>query len=90
MTAEQHSLYQNFHADAKGHDLHKDSYDSETNHTIALLTRMRKILNHPNLVEGKHGYEASGKFLALKQLLDDLGFADGEKSITAKVPTIFI
>ena len=85
MTPEQHSLYRNFHADAKGHDLHKDTFDSETNHTIALLTRMRKILNHPNLVEGRHGFEASGKFLALKQLLDDLGFVDGEKSLTAKI-----
>jgi SNF2 family DNA or RNA helicase len=85
MTPEQHSLYRNFHADAKGHDLRKDTFDSETNHTIALLTRMRKILNHPNLVEGRHGFEASGKFLALKQLLDDLGFVDGEKSLTAKV-----
>lgn len=85
MTVEQQALYRSFHAEARGYDLHKDSFESESNQTIALLTRMRKLLNHPNLVEGKFGYEASGKFLALKQLLEDQGFADGEKSLTAKV-----
>lgn len=35
---------------------------------------MRKIVNHPNLVGKDFGYEASGKFLALKDLFDDMDF----------------
>lgn len=66
MTAEQRHLYRGFHHEAKSHDLHTDSFDSESNSTISLLTKMRKILNHPNLVEGRYSYEASGKFIALK------------------------
>lgn len=69
MTTVQQGMYREFNHDAKKHELHNDTFDQENNHAISLLTKMRKILNHPNLLEGDYGYEASGKFLALRQLL---------------------
>ncbi len=77
MTPVQQNMYKEFNHDAKKHELHHETFDHENSHAISLLTKMRKILNHPNLLEADHGYEASGKFLALRQLLEDLGFIDG-------------
>jgi hypothetical protein len=37
---------------------------------------MRKIVNHPNMIGHKGTYEDSGKFVALCQLLEDLGLND--------------
>ena len=46
---------------------------------------MRKILNHPNLVGENGNYEDSGKFIALNELFEQLGFREEESAIQNKV-----
>jgi TATA-binding protein-associated factor len=69
MTAIQMELYSEF--ENENHSLRKGK-DEEN--ILSSLSKMRKILNHPNLI-GKHcSYEASGKFIALNELFEQLGF----------------
>lgn len=37
---------------------------------------MRKILNHPNLIGKDGAYDTSGKFIALNELFEQLGFRE--------------
>ena len=46
---------------------------------------MRKILNHPNLIGKNGGYEDSGKFIALNDLFEQLGFREEESTVQNKV-----
>ena len=46
---------------------------------------MRKILNHPNLIGANGSYEDSGKFVALNELFEQLGFREEESVVQNKV-----
>lgn len=61
-----------------------EDYSKEESSALSVLNQMRKIVNHPNLVGKKLGYDASGKFLALKDLFDDMGF-ESPSSVTNKI-----
>ena len=51
---------------------------------------MRKVLTHPHLVGKQEDYQASGKFIALIELFEQLGFREEELIIQNKVIISFI
>lgn len=80
MSEQQINLYKEFEED----DHHITKGKNEDN-ILASLSKMRKILNHPNLVGSKGSWEDSGKFNALNELFDQLGFRDEISSTQNKV-----
>ena len=61
---------------------------SEEKSVLTVLTEMRKILNHPIEVDplsAKYKWDDSGKYLALQELFDQLGFAEDDALVQNKV-----
>ena len=71
LTEMQEGLYSEFQNDS--HHITKGKNEESI---LSSLSKMRKILNHPNLI-GKNGsYDDSGKFIALNELFEQLGFRE--------------
>ena len=86
MTPIQETLYRDFHKESQEAKTKYDpeDYTKESSKALSILNQMRKIVNHPNLLGQQLKYDASGKFLALKDLFDDMGFTEPQ-AMTNKV-----
>jgi hypothetical protein len=60
---------------------------TEEKSVLTVLTEMRKILNHPIEVSlnDKYKWDDSGKYLALQELFEQLGFNEEDSLVQNKV-----